>query len=42
GASPSSIALHRTAGFEEVGLMKGTGYKHGRWLYTIFMQRSLG
>ncbi|NKN15743.1 GNAT family N-acetyltransferase [Rhizobium laguerreae] len=42
GASPASIALHRTAGFEEVGLMKGNGYKHGRWLDTMFMQRALG
>ncbi|MBY3183756.1 GNAT family N-acetyltransferase [Rhizobium laguerreae] len=42
GASPASIALHRAAGFAEVGLMKGTGYKHGRWLDTMFMQRALG
>ncbi|MBX4869013.1 N-acetyltransferase family protein [Rhizobium bangladeshense] len=42
GASPASIALHRGAGFDEVGLMRGTGYKHGRWLDTMFMQRALG
>lgn len=42
GASPASIMLHRKAGFEEVGLMKGTGYKHGRWLDTMLMQRALG
>ena len=42
GASPASIALHLKAGFVEVGLMKGTGYKHGRWLDTMLMQRTLG
>jgi L-amino acid N-acyltransferase YncA len=42
GASPASIALHLKSGFVEVGLMKGTGYKHGRWLDTMLMQRSLG
>ncbi|MBB5664370.1 phosphinothricin acetyltransferase [Rhizobium leguminosarum] len=42
GASPASIALHLKAGFVEVGLMRGAGYKHGRWLDTMLMQRSLG
>ena len=42
GASPASIALHRSLGFEEIGLIKGAGYKHGRWLDTMLMQRALG
>jgi phosphinothricin acetyltransferase len=42
GAHPSSIALHRALGFEYQGLMKATGYKHGRWLDTAIMQRPLG
>ncbi|HWT28403.1 MAG TPA: GNAT family N-acetyltransferase, partial [Methylophilaceae bacterium] len=42
GAHPASIALHRSSGFEETGLLKGTGYKHGRWLDTMLMQRVLG
>ena len=42
GAHPASIALHRSLGFEETGLLKGTGYKHGRWLDTMLMQRQLG
>lgn len=42
GASPASVALHAALGFEMVGRMKGTGYKHGAWLDTIFMQRELG
>ncbi|WP_085032402.1 GNAT family N-acetyltransferase [Ensifer aridi] len=42
GAHPSSIALHRALGFEHQGLMKATGFKHGRWLDTAIMQRPLG
>ncbi|MQB45359.1 GNAT family N-acetyltransferase [Rhizobium sp. ICMP 5592] len=42
GAAPASIALHRAAGFTETGLLKGTGYKHGRWLDTMLMQKTLG
>jgi phosphinothricin acetyltransferase len=42
GAHPASIALHATLGFEETGRLRGTGYKHGRWLDTMMMQRSLG
>ena len=42
GAHPSSVALHRALGFEYQGLMKATGFKHGRWLDTAIMQRPLG
>jgi len=42
GASPASIALHLKTGFVEVGMMRGAGYKHGRWLDTMLMQRVLG
>ncbi|MFD1746373.1 GNAT family N-acetyltransferase [Rhizobium helianthi] len=42
GASPASARLHQSLGFEHVGLMKGTGFKHDRWLDTIIMQRELG
>ncbi len=42
GAHPASVAVHRAAGFTEVGLLKGTGYKHGRWLDTMLMQKALG
>lgn len=40
--SKGSIGLHRSLGFESVGILKGIGYKHGRWLSTVLMQRSLG
>lgn len=42
GASPASIAVHRKAGFEDAGVMKATGHKHGQWLDTVIMQKALG
>ncbi|MGO4388298.1 N-acetyltransferase family protein [Microvirga sp. 2YAF29] len=39
--SQGSIALHTRLGFELVGILKGIGYKHGRWLSTVLMQRPL-
>jgi L-amino acid N-acyltransferase YncA len=40
--SKGSIALHKSLGFELAGVLKGVGYKHGRWLSTVLMQRPLG
>lgn len=37
-----SIALHRAAGFEMTGILRSVGFKQGRWLDTVFMQRALG
>ncbi|MFD1327736.1 GNAT family N-acetyltransferase [Mycoplana ramosa] len=42
GAHPASIAVHRALGFEHGGLMKASGFKHGRWLDTVIMQLALG
>lgn len=42
GASPQSISVHRKVGFEDAGVMKATGYKHGKWLDTTIMQLALG
>ena len=38
----ASIAVHRGAGFEMVGILRQVGFKHGRWVDTVLMQRSLG
>ncbi len=38
----ASVALHQRFGFREVGVLKAVGYKFGRWLDTIFMQKTLG
>jgi L-amino acid N-acyltransferase YncA len=40
-ANQSSISLHRRFGFRDAGLLKEVGFKFGRWLDTVFMQRSL-
>ena len=37
-----SIALHRSVGFDQVGLLPNIGYKFDRWLDSVLMQRSLG
>ena len=37
----ASIHLHRRFGFQDAGLLKDVGFKFGRWLDTVFMQRSL-
>lgn len=43
GANQSgSVALHRRAGFEPVGTLQAVGWKNGRWLDTLIMQRQLG
>ena len=41
-AQVASIGLHRVTGFEMVGTLRNVGYKHDRWLDTVFMQRALG
>jgi L-amino acid N-acyltransferase YncA len=42
GASPASVAVHASLGFEMTGVLKGTGFKHGKWLDTVLMQVALG
>jgi len=41
-ANTTSIALHARLGFHPVGTLRAVGYKHGRWLDTVIMQRGLG
>jgi L-amino acid N-acyltransferase YncA len=41
-ANAASIELHRAAGFRMVGTFDDVGYKFGRWLDSILMQRPLG
>ncbi len=38
---PGSISLHRGCGFVEVGRLPNVGFKFGRWLDTLLMQRAL-
>jgi L-amino acid N-acyltransferase YncA len=41
-ASTGSIRLHEALGFAHAGVLEGIGYKHGRWLASVLMQRTLG
>lgn len=38
----ASIRLHERLGFGKVGVLHSVGFKHGRWLDTVIMQRALG
>jgi L-amino acid N-acyltransferase YncA len=42
GGRSGSASLHLSLGFELIGTLKGVGFKHGRWLDTTLMQRTLG
>ncbi len=41
-ANLGSIGVHRTLGFEPIGVMKAAGWKFERWLDVVLMQKSLG
>lgn len=41
-ANDASIGLHEALGFERAGLLRGVGFKAGRWVDSVIMQRSLG
>lgn len=41
-AQAGSIALHRACGFRDAGVFAAVGFKFGRWLDTVQMQRALG
>jgi phosphinothricin acetyltransferase len=41
-ANAGSIALHRHMGFTTAGILRAVGFKHGRWVDTVLMQRPLG
>jgi phosphinothricin acetyltransferase len=41
-ANAGSIALHRRCGFAHVGVFRSVGFKLGRWVDTVMMQRPLG
>jgi len=41
-ANAASIGLHRSAGFAMIGTAPAVGFKFGRWLDQILMQRALG
>lgn len=38
----ASVRVHRALGFEHAGELKASGWKFGRWLDVLLMQRALG
>jgi L-amino acid N-acyltransferase YncA len=40
-ANAASIGVHRSLGFEPAGVTRGLGYKGGRWLDVVWMQKAL-
>src|ERR1700691_2275769 len=41
-ANTASVAVHAAVGFRLIGNFQSIGFKHGRWLDTVLMQRALG
>ena len=41
-ANAGSIGVHTRTGFQMIGIHPNVGYKFGRWLDTVMMQRALG
>ena len=38
----ASIRLHAALGFTQIGVFPGIGFKFGRWIDSVYMQRPLG
>ena len=41
-ANLASIGVHRTLGFEHIGVMKAAGWKFDQWRDVVIMQKALG
>lgn len=41
-ANAGSIGVHRALGFEHTGILRSAGWKFGRWLDVVLMQKPLG
>ena len=41
-ANQGSVGVHTAAGFRHVGTMQAVGWKFGRWLDVVMMEKALG
>jgi L-amino acid N-acyltransferase YncA len=41
-ANEGSIAVHKSAGFQPVGVLKSCGWKFDKWLDVVMMDKALG
>ena len=42
GSNQNSIALHERMGFCQVAIFQNCGYKHGKWLDLIWLEKTIG
>ena len=41
-ANAGSVGVHRSCGFTPVGVLRSCGWKFGRWLDVVLMEKMLG
>jgi phosphinothricin acetyltransferase len=41
-ANASSIGVHRALGFQQVGVIQSCGWKFGKWLDIVLMEKAIG
>ena len=41
-ANAGSVGVHRALGFTPVGVLKSCGWKFGKWLDIVLMEKALG
>lgn len=41
-ANAGSVGVHRALGFTQVGILKSCGWKFGRWLDVVLMEKFIG
>ena len=41
-ANGGSVGVHRALGFNHVGVLKSSGWKFGKWLDVVLMEKALG
>ncbi len=41
-ANAGSVGVHRSVGFTDVGILKSCGWKFGKWLDVVLMEKPLG
>ena len=41
-ANTASVGVHRSLGFADAGVLKSCGWKFGKWLDVVLMEKSLG
>ena len=41
-ANAGSVGVHRAAGFAPVGVLTSCGWKFGKWLDVVLMEKALG